>query len=123
MNRPPRQAKISDRRPKWEAKTRDVSAASLVSWALKACQSARRVQMSVTLEATTLPIFGQTKKSALGAMKVRCNAMPYVAGIYEGRRLVRSKFESQEVGETFLLQFHPDSSDGLTKEIANRVEL
>ena len=34
-NRPPIQAKMSDRWPKWEAKTRDVSAAILVSWARK----------------------------------------------------------------------------------------
>ena len=47
--------------------------------------------------------------------------MPDVAGIYEGRRLVRSKFESQEVGETFLLQFHPDSSNRMTFAYLNEV--
>ena len=72
---------MSDRWPKWEAKTRDVSAAILVETAIPTAPMTVGVIHPI-LEAATLPIRGQEEKSAFGAMAANPTAMPSVAGRY-----------------------------------------
>ena len=91
MNRPPIQAKMSDRWPKWEAKTRAI----LVETAIPTAPMTVGVIHPI-LEAATLPIRGQEEKSAFGAMNGWCDAMPYVAGNYGDRYSVRSRFRRSQ---------------------------
>ena len=76
---------MSDRWPKWEAKTRAI----LVETAIPTAPMTVGVIHPI-LEAATLPIRGQEEKSAFGAMNGWCDAMPYVAGNYGDRYSVSS---------------------------------
>ena len=68
---------MSDRWPKWEAKTRAI----LVETAIPTAPMTVGVIHPI-LEAATLPIRGQEEKSAFGAMAANPTAMPSVAGRY-----------------------------------------
>ena len=82
---------MSDRWPKWEAKTRAI----LVETAIPTAPMTVGVIHPI-LEAATLPIRGQEEKSAFGAMNGWCDAMPYVAG--EWHRSLVGELETRSIG-------------------------
>ena len=88
---------MSDRWPKWEAKTRAI----LVETAIPTAPMTVGVIHPI-LEAATLPIRGQEEKSAFGAMNGWCDAMPSVAGEW-----LRSLVGELTIRKLSIIQFDP----------------
>ena len=99
MNRPPIQAKMSDRWPKWEAKTRDVSAAILVSPCLVGThhEHSQSVCHGSKVGSCNSPDSRPTTFQELSRMRPR-NVTFIQSGwaISHARRLVSSKPEASE---------------------------